>query len=100
MRRNQFTVDAESVQGNEGATITFRKMTVGERDRYINDSDYGDAAFLSDHILDWSGIIDDDGNAIPSPQDEPGVTAALYMDEAGELVRLLFQGPNGEHAKN
>ena len=100
MRRTSFVVSAESVQGNTGAEVTFRKFTVGERDRYINDPEYGDLAFLNAHILDWVGIVDDDGNEIPSPKDEPGVTAALYMDEASELLRLLFAGPGGEHAKN
>ena len=99
-RRSTFTVDAESVQGNAGATVTFQRITWGERDRYLNDPDYGDAAMLSEHIVDWHGIEDDDGNEIPSPKDEPGVVAVLYVDEVTALIRLLFQGPSGESAKN
>ena len=48
MRRNQFVVDAESVQGNAGAEVTFRKITVGERTRYLSDPDYGDAEIVGD----------------------------------------------------
>jgi len=100
MRRSSFTVDAESVQGTAGASVTFRKITVGERERYLKDPTYNDAQIVGDHIIDWSGIVDDDGHEIPSPQVEPGVTASLYVDELRALVMLLFQGPEGEHAKN
>ena len=99
-RKSQFTVDASSVQGNEGAAVTFRKITIAQRDKYLSDPDYGDAQIVGDHIADWSGIVDDDGNEIPSPKDEPGVIASLYVDELRALVMLLFQGPDGEHAKN
>ena len=98
-RRTSFTVDAESVQGNAGAEVTFHKITVGERDRYLNDPEYGDADMLRDHIIDWKGLEDDEGNEIPSPKDEPGVVAVLYVDELTALIRLLFQGQDGEHAK-
>jgi len=100
MRRNQFVVSAESVQGNAGAEVTFRKVTVGERDRYLEDPEYGDLSIVRDHLLDWVGIVDDEGHELPSPKDEPGVDAALYLDEVGTLARLLFQGPDGISAKN
>lgn len=100
MRRNQFTVDAESVQGNAGAEVTFRKITVGERDRYLEDPKYGDLAAVRDHLVDWKGIVDDEGHELPSPKDEPGVDAALYLDEVGALARLLFQGPDDISSKN
>ena len=99
-RRNQFTVDAESVQGNEGAKVTFKLITLGTRDRYLNDPEYTDLDLLSEHILDWEGIEDDDGHVMPSPKDEPGLVATLYLDEVNELVRLLFQGQRKESPKN
>lgn len=99
-RRNQFTVDAESVQGNAGAEVTFKRITWGERDRYLNEPEYGDTDILREHLVDWHGIEDDEGHEIPSPKDEPGVVAVLYIDEVTALVRLLFQGPDGENAKN
>jgi hypothetical protein len=100
MRKNQFTVDAESVQGNPGASVTFRKITVGERRRYIDDDDYNDPEIVGDHILDWSGITDDEGNEIPSPKDEPGITATLYLDEMRALALLFWRGPDGPNTKN
>ena len=99
-RRSTFTVDAESVQGNAGATVTFRRLTMGKRDQYINEPGYGDAEFLSEHIVDWSGIVDDDGHELPSPRDEPGLVTELYIEEARELVRLLFEGPDRNLPKN
>jgi hypothetical protein len=99
-RRNQFTVDAESVQGNAGATVTFRRITVGQRKRYLEDKDYNDPEIVGDHIADWSGIEDDEGHEIPSPKDEPGVVATLYVGELRELVILLFAGPGGDQVKN
>lgn len=100
MRKSSFTVDAESVQGNAGATVTFRKVTVGERARYFEDDDYNDPELIGEHIIDWSGIVDDEGHEIPSPRDEPGVVAALYVDELRRLALLFWQGPEGDNAKN
>jgi hypothetical protein len=99
-RRNQFTVDAESVQGNEGATVTFKLITLGTRDRYLKDPEYGDAMLLGDHLLDWHGIEDDAGNEMPSPKDEPGLVATLYLSEVTELVRLLMEGQRQTSPKN
>ena len=99
-RRNQFTVSAESVQGNEGAEVTFKRLLYAKHQRYFDlNDDYGPAELLRDHILDWKGIEDDNGNEIPSPKDEP-VEAHLYVGEIKALSNLLFQGPDGEHAKN
>ena len=99
-RRNQFTVDAESVQGIEGAEITFRRLTVGVWQQYFDDSEYNNPEIVRDHVVDWKGIVDDDGNEIPSPKDEPGVIAVLYLDEVNAMSRLLFQGVDGAAAKN
>jgi hypothetical protein len=99
-RRNQFVVNAESVQGNAGAEITFKLITLGTRDQYFRDPDYGDIDLLNDHILDWRGIVDDDGNEIPSPKDEPGVQASLYMSEVSEIIALLFDGQRQDLPKN
>ena len=98
-RRNQFVVDAESVQGNEGATVTFHCMKVREMNEYRT-TDQTDEDVLRDHVVTWSGIVDDDGHELPSPKDEPGAIGELYLHEQRALVRLLFQGPDGENAKN
>ena len=98
-RRGTFTVDAESVQGNAGATITFRQLKVREV-RAIRDGEADDEDVLTTHIAAWSGILDDDGNELPSPQDEPGILGELYVQEQTTIIQLLFAGPDGASAKN
>ena len=99
MRRSTFTVDAEVVQGNAGATATFRCMTVGAMQEYRT-TPMTDTDVLCAHLVDWSGIVDDDGQTLPNLTDEPGVIAALYLHEQQALIRLLFEGPDGPNAKN
>ena len=99
MRRNQFTVSAESVQGNAGATIVFRSLKVREIREY-RESDMTDADLLEKHVLSWTGIVDDAGAELPIPPDEPGILGELYVHEQTVIARLLFQGPDGPEAKN
>lgn len=89
-RRNQFTVDAESVQGNAGAEVTFKAIKVREWEAYRTDPSMGLPDLLGTHVIDWSGFTDDDGHALPSPKDEPSITAELYFHEMRELQRLLI----------
>ena len=99
-RRKTFTVDAEKVQGNPGATVTFTNITVGERAEYLADDKADDHTILKRHLIDWKGIVDNDDKDLPSPADEPDVLNALYMDEQRAFARLFWQGPDGESAKN
>lgn len=98
-RRSEFTVDAESVQGNAGTTVTFRALKVGEMHVYRT-TDRTDRDVLKAQILGWVGIIDDDEKPLPSPADQPDIVDELYMHEQQAMVRLLFQGPDGDSAKN
>lgn len=100
MRRNQFTVDAESVQGNADATVVFKALKVREVREYIADPAQNDTTLLQSHILSWSGIVDDDNHEMPSPADEPDIVGELYVHERLGIVELLFQGPDGPQAKN
>ena len=99
MRRNQFTVSAESVQGNAGAEVTFKAILVSVWNEYrttpMNDSD-----MLKAHMLSWVGIVDDHGKPLPSPADDPEALDKLYLHEQQALALLLFQGPDGPEAKN
>lgn len=95
MRRNQFVVDAESVQGNAGATVTFRCLRVRELREWRDDPEQNDTTLLRDHLVGWEGIVDDDG--APLPAEDVG---ELYLHEQREMVRLLLQGPDGPNAKN
>jgi len=99
MRRNQFTVDAESVQGNAGAEVTFKALLVEEVSEY-RATGMTDRELLEKHLLSWKGIVDDNDKPLPSPDHEPGILGKLYIHEQQELARLLFAGPDGESAKN
>ena len=55
---------------------------------------------IADHVISWSGILGDNGKELPSPADDPEVLGELYLHEKNELIRLLFQGPDGVDAKN
>jgi hypothetical protein len=99
-RRSQFTVDAQSVQGNAGATATFRTLTVGEYQNYLDDPDYRDRHLVKKHLVAWSGIVGNDDVPLPDPTDDPDAMNALYLHEVGALAILLVQGPLGASAKN
>ena len=98
MRQNSFTVDAKSVQGIDGAEVTFRALKVREVREYRT-TGMTDSELLAAHVLEWSGFVDD-GHDLPSPTDEPDILGELYVHEQLELARLLFQGPDGDAAKN
>ena len=98
-RRKTFTVDAEDIQGIEGAEVTFRALKVREFKAY-RETDMTDTELMEQHILSWSGFVDDNDKPLPSPDDDPDVIGELYLHERQELSRLLFQGPDGTNAKN
>jgi hypothetical protein len=95
MRRNQFLVSAESVQGNAEAAVTFRCIRVREMREWRDDPAQNDTTLLQEHLVAWDGIVDDDGE--PIPVDNVG---ELYLHEQRALVTLLFGGPDGPNAKN
>jgi len=98
-RRSTFTVNAEGVQGNAGATATFKALTVGDVDE-ARSGGLRDHDLLVGHLMGWSGIVDDDDQPLPDPVSDPGVLDRLYVHEQTALTRLLFQGPDGPDAKN
>jgi hypothetical protein len=95
MRRNQFTIDAESVQGIEGATATFRCLKVREMREWRDDPEQNDETLLRDHLVAWDGFVDDEGEPMPDV-----TVGELYLHEQRALTLLLFQGPDGPNAKN
>ena len=97
-RVDSFTFNAESVQGVEGATITSKSVLRGDWKLYATDAEHGDGWYVELHVISWKGIVDSNGNELPSPADEPGILDALYMHETGEIARLISQGPNGPDA--
>jgi len=98
-RRGTFTVDAETIQGNEGATVTFRALKVREMREY-RATEMTDRDLLEAHVLGWVGIVDDAGKPLPSPADDPEVLGELYLHEVQAMAALMYQGPDGPEAKN
>lgn len=97
-RQTTFTVNAEKVQGNEGATVTFKCVKRRDWKAYMGNDDINDIVMIENHLVDWHGFTDDDGNELPSPKDEPGILDELYLHEQRRIARLLWQGPDGEDA--
>ena len=98
-RRSQFTVDAQAVQGNEGARVTFKALKMRQVKAY-REENVGDRDMLQAHILGWVGIVDDAGNPLPNPAEDPEALGELYVQEHQALVRVFLQGPDGAEAKN
>ena len=94
-RHSQFTVDAESVQGNAGATVTFSSLLVREVDE-IRAGGVRDLDLLQAHVLHWTGFVDDEGAALPGPDEDVSVLGRLYVQEQAALVRLLLGGPDAD----
>ena len=99
MRRNQFTVNAESIQGNAGAEVTFKGLLVEELAEY-RATNMTDRQLVEAHLVDWKGIVDDNDKPLPSPKDEPGIIGKLYTHGLTQIARLLFQGPDEISPKN
>ena len=98
-RRSTFIADAESVQGNAGATVTFKAITLDGWADYVS-SPTTDKELLTEHVISWEGIEDDDGHDLPLPSDEPGIIGQLYTAERDALMRLLYKGAPAIPAKN
>ena len=91
-RRSTFIADAEVVQGNKGATVTFKAITLDEWDEYVADPDVSDRDLLAERVVAWKGIEDDDGHELPSPADDQTIIGKLYTAEKDALMRLLYSG--------
>lgn len=97
-RINTFTVDAQSVQGIEGATITFRRMKRREWLAWRKNEDTTDDDLVDSHVVEWTGFVDENGNDLPSLKDEPEALGEVFFDETRKIVTLLIQGPDGPDA--
>ena len=98
-RRSTFEADAESVQGNAGATITFKAITVAEYADY-RASEETEQELLAAHVVAWKGIEDDDGHALPNPKGKPDIIGQLYISEKNAVFRLLLAGAPPIPVKN
>jgi hypothetical protein len=93
MRRNQFKVDAESVQGNAGAWVECKAIPLGEYQTWIADSGKGNLELLQEYLIDWGGLEDSDGHEMPSYKAEPDAIKLLYLHEINAIAALVIRGP-------
>ena len=98
-RRSTFIADAESVQGNKGATVTFKAITLDEWDEYVT-TPKTDRELLTERVVAWKGIVDDDDFELPSPADDQAIIGKLYTAEKDALMRLLYSGAPAIPVKN
>jgi hypothetical protein len=105
-------VDSEAVQG-EGSYVVFASPTfedisafselIYSRDGAANDSEAVKLVtpMLKRFVTGWDWV-DDEGKALPSPQEEPEVIDRLTMEEQSFLLNSLTAALNlgGEKAKN
>jgi len=88
-RRNSYRADSAEVQG-EGSFVTLRSFRWGEvKDKVAVKQDVdgqtvetvtANIEFLASAILEWNWV-DDDGNPLPLPKDNPGVMDLLTLEE-------------------
>lgn len=105
-RQNIITFDSTEVQG-EGSWIKVRMITHGQRKAYV--ARYGDIigknandipaeqraefqaandALLVQSVVGWDWI-DDNGDALPLPKDDPGVLDLLTETEAAFIAQAM-----------
>lgn len=88
------TVNAEEIQG-EGAYIKFTPLKVkeireirGARDDPDRDSFEAGMEMLTRHVAEWN-LVDDEGQPLPLPSEDPEVINDLTDEEATFMVLQL-----------
>lgn len=103
-RRTVKEVDASEVQG-EGAIVVIsgvkvkeirRIRTLANSEKDVDEFEMG-LELVAKHIIDWNWV-DDAGERLPTPKEDPSVIDELTDEEAVFLTQLLI-GP-GEETKN
>jgi len=94
-RKSTNRIESEEVQG-EGSYVIFRSLLVEEvrKARGIKDDD--DTFELgmdniTNHIVEWNWV-DEDGEPLPLPSDDPGIMDKLTVDEVNFLANNLTVG--------
>jgi len=99
-RSNTKQVFSDKVQG-KGSWVTFRKITYGESKALAAESKEheGDMEWqmqsierlLCEHVIDWNGV-DDAGQKLALPKEDPTVLDMLNDDEIAFLAGLFNSG--------
>jgi hypothetical protein len=95
--------DSSEVQGEGSFVVTtavkvkeIRKIRKHATDPEFDDFE-GGIELLAGHVIKWNWV-DDDGDPLPSPVEDPKVIDELTNDESEYLVGLLMGGK--EESKN
>lgn len=96
---------ATPIQGDD-AWVRIKRIQVGQwlqlqedgGSRSLAEATRRGLEILRDHVLEWNWV-DDDGNPLPQPKDDPDVINRLTDEEALALINII-QGPTPERLKN
>ncbi len=95
-RQNVTEMPSPEVQG-DGSWVKFRKLTVKEMKVILGRSDEDLSPLESfvealrmyiDHVVEWNWV-DDDGNPLPQPNQDPAVVDLLTNEEVMFLGQAL-----------
>lgn len=92
-----FRVESPTIQG-EDSYVVFRALTVEEARAYRKTTGSDDDVFeigldaLRTHIVEWNWV-DDAGNPLPQPREDPGVIDRLTVEETNFLAQTLITRP-------
>ena len=102
-RQSVKTHKSDEVQGEGSFVVTteVKVREIREIRKHADDEDFdefeGGIALLAKHVVKWNWV-DDEGEPLPSPKEDPDVIDELTNAESEYLVGLLM-GEKGE-AKN
>lgn len=97
-RKNHRVVASTELQG-EGSFIIVSPMTYGEeRDMLLNPLEGEERLARNEkhvvaHVHNWNWV-DDDGNPLPLPADDPSVLKRLSRDEWNFVISAINGDPN------
>lgn len=95
-RQNRIHVVTTDLQGDDSYVIV-TLPTVGEIKSILlhegqNLESFEDGArIIRNHVFEWNWV-DDDGNPLPTPKDDPAVVETLTTEEYRGLIALLMGG--------
>lgn len=95
-RQNVMRLDSAHVQG-EDSWVEVRRPTVGERLESLSKEQGLDGRFLFDSnsqevctfVIAWNWV-DDEGQPLPTPKDQPDIYKALTTDEISFLLEAVW----------
>jgi len=104
-RQSVKTHKTDEVQG-EGSTVVITAVKVKEIRqirKQAKEEDFdefeGGVSLLAKHVIGWNWV-DDEGNPLPIPKDNPEVIDELTDEESKFLVDLMMGSPKGSNKES